>query len=476
MTVFIKNILYSTALAIIIHSNAFAIKQKNISFADTVAKLSPSVVNISTSQKLPEEVLQDLLKEIPQSSTLHGIIKDSIQKQEKKKKSPKNTLGSGFIISDDGYIVTNNHVIGDATSIEVTFTNGESATAKIIGRDKKTDIALIKTDLNKKLKPVKFADSDKARPGDWVIAIGNPFGLGGSVTAGIISARGREISTSGIVEYIQTDTALNRGNSGGPMFNQKGKVIGINTAIFLTDGANIGIGFAIPSNQAQSVIKQLKETGSVTRGWLGVHVQDISDDMANALKLSNTNGAYVIRIAPNSPAEKAGLQIDDIITKFDNKKIKKTSQLPRIVSNTSIDKHVNLTVLRKIDNNLKEVNLDVVVLEHQGSKTKKQTKQTASKTSNVLGMQLIEIEKIREHFAYSDDINGLIVLNIEENEQNSIFKVGDLITKVNQNIIENVDSFKKVIEDSKVNKAEFLLISAKRKSENFITTINLKDK
>ena len=165
-----------------------------------------------------------------------------------------------------------------------------------------------------------------------MIAIGNPFGLGGSVTAGIISARGREISTSGIVEYIQTDTAINRGNSGGPMFNQKGKVIGINTAIFSTDGGNIGIGFAIPSNQAQSVIKQLKENGSVTRGWLGVHVQDITDEMAKALNLSNTNGAYVIKILPNSPAEKAGLQIDDIITKFDNKRIKKPANYQELLA------------------------------------------------------------------------------------------------------------------------------------------------
>ena len=335
---------------------------------------------------------------------------------------------------------------------------------------------MIKTELTEKLKPVKFADSDKARPGDWVIAIGNPFGLGGSVTAGIISARGREISTSGIVEYIQTDTAINRGNSGGPMFNQKGKVIGINTAIFSTDGGNIGIGLAIPSNQAQSVIKQLKENGSGTRGWLGVHVQDITDEMAKALNLSNSNGAYVIKILPNSPAEKAGLQIDDIITKFDNKRIKKTSQLPRIVSNISIDKNVNLKVLRKTDNKLKEVNLEVVVLEHQESKSLKQSEQALSNTNNILGMQLIEIEKIREHFSYSDNMRGLIVLNIDKNDQNAIFKVGDLITKVNQNVIDNVASFKKVIEDSKLNKAEFLLISASRKGQNFITTINIKNK
>jgi serine protease Do len=473
MVQLINKILFAI-IVISINNNAFAFQQKDLSFADTVEKLSPSVVNISTAQILPEQLLQDLLEQIPKESPFYKVFQDLLAKQDKKKKTQNNTLGSGFIISEDGYIVTNNHVIGEAKSIEVTFSDGKSEEARIIGRDKKTDLALIKVDIDQKLQPVKFADSDKARPGDWVIAIGNPFGLGGSVTAGIISARGREISTSGIVEYIQTDTAINRGNSGGPMFNQKGRVIGINTAIFSTDGANIGIGFAIPSNLAQSVIKQLKETGSVTRGWLGVHVQDISDEMAKALDLKNTDGAYVIKIVPNSPAEKSGLKIDDIIIKFDNKNIKKTSQLPRIVSNTSIDKNVSLQILRKIDNKLQQKDLDVLIIEHQ-TQNNSDSKPTIDKTNTIFGMQLIELAKIRDYFDYPSDTNGLIILDIDRNEQNSAFEVGDLITKINQNNIENIDNLKQIITDSENDNKDYLLFSAKRKNENFITTINISE-
>ncbi|MBT4922160.1 MAG: Do family serine endopeptidase [Rickettsiales bacterium] len=465
----LKNYLIIITLLI----NSFFIQSANgaskqhISFANTVEELTPTVVNISTSQKVGNQVLNDLLAQIPKGSAFEGVFKDLLKKQTPEEK-PNSTLGSGFIISEDGYIVTNNHVIGDASKIEITLSSGKTAAAEIIGRDKKTDIALIKVNVVEKLKPVKFGDSDKIRPGDWVIAVGNPFGLGGSVTAGIISARGREISGSGIVEYFQTDTAINRGNSGGPMFNDSGELVGIATAIFTTGGGNIGIGFAIPSNTAKSVISQLKDHGSVTRGWLGVHVQDITDDMAEALDLQKGRGAYVVHVAPNSPAEKAGLEIDDIIIEFDNKAVEKTSQLPRIVGNTTVNKKVTITILRKANKKTTKKKLNVIVkkLGAQISSKKAPSKDVDpnKKNNSLLGLHLVELSKIKDYYEYSENIDGLIILSInaDSTSSKSGLQTGDLVQKANQTQIHSVTDLQDLIQSTQLNNKENILLTIKR--------------
>jgi serine protease Do len=459
---------------------SIAATQRHISFANTVEKLTPTVVNISTSQKVPNQVLNELLKQIPKGSSFRGIFEDLLKKQSPEEKAPKSTLGSGFIISEDGYIVTNNHVIGDANKIEITFSNGDTAKAKIIGRDKKTDIALIKVDIAKKLIPVKFANSDKVRPGDWVIAVGNPFGLGGSVTAGIISARGREISGSGIVEYLQTDTAINRGNSGGPMFNIKGELVGITTAIFTTDGANIGIGFAIPSNTAKSVISQLKDYGSVTRGWLGVHVQDITDEMADALDMKKKRGAYVVHVAEKSPAEEAGIKIDDIIIAFDNKTVEKTSQLPRIVGNTTVNKNVSITILRRDNDKTIKKNLNVTIkkLDNKKPIAKKKPSIISNKENNLLGLRLVELSKIKDYYNYPDNLDGLIILSVSDNVKTGVstIEVGDLINKANQKQIHSLEDLKDIIKTAQdANKANILL-TIMRGPSTFIITLPITSK
>jgi serine protease Do len=327
-------------IAICVTANARAIdfcSFEQSSFSEVVSKLTPTVVNISTSQTITHRGgdFDDLFSGLPNNSPFKFFFKEYFDDAiDRDKTETVTSLGSGFIISEDGYIVTNNHVVEKADIINVKFNDR----AKLIGTDPRTDIALLKIETDKKLPFVHFGNSDSAKVGDWVIAIGNPFGLGGTVTAGIISARGRNIGNSNAVDFIQTDAAINKGNSGGPMFDAKGNLIGINTAIFSTsgDGGSIGIGFAIPTNIAEPVILQLKDNGQVIRGWLGVNVQYVSPNMAEAVGMSEIKGAYVVKVESDSPAFAAKIKEDDIIISFDGKKIKTVSDLPRIVGNTEV--------------------------------------------------------------------------------------------------------------------------------------------
>ncbi|MCI5049850.1 MAG: Do family serine endopeptidase, partial [Rickettsiales bacterium] len=319
-------------------------------FADLVETLSPAVVNISTKQRVIQNKGFGMPK-IPEGEGFESFKEffDRFGEEFNLPQSDRDitSLGSGFVIDPKGYIVTNNHVISDGKEIIVTFQDESEFKAKVLGRDPKTDLALIKIEAEKMLPYVSFGNSDNVRAGDWVIAIGNPFGLGGSVSAGIVSARSRNINSGPFDDFIQTDAAINRGNSGGPLFNTQGEVIGVNSAIFSPSGGNVGIGFSIPSALAEPVLKQLREHGRTYRGWLGVKIQHVTDELADSLGLSEPKGALVLEVTVDSPAEKAGVESGDLIIEFDGRKIKEMRQLPRLVAETEIGKKTKMKVLRK---------------------------------------------------------------------------------------------------------------------------------
>ena len=311
------------------------------SFADLAEKLMPSVVNISTTQTVVTRSNPFPNFQFPPGSPFEDMFKEFGTPQERQ----SSALGSGFIIDEKGLVVTNNHVIEGADDIIVRVDGGKEFKAKVIGADPLSDIAVLKLDSKKKFLPVKFGDSDKARIGDWVIAIGNPFGFGGTVTSGIISARNRSLGLSRYEDYIQTDASINTGNSGGPLFDMNGDVIGINTAILGRNGS-IGIGFSIPSNSAKIVINQLIEFGETKRGWLGVRIQDVTKEIAEIEKLGEPRGALVASVAENSPSDKAGVKAGDIILEFNGEKIKEMKELPIIVARTEVGKKVEVKIWR----------------------------------------------------------------------------------------------------------------------------------
>jgi len=322
------------------------------SFADLAERLMPSVVNISTTQTVVTKSNPFPGLEFPPGSPFGDMFKEFGTPQERKSAA----LGSGFIIDEKGIIVTNNHVIQDAEDIIVRVNGDQEFKAKVLGADPLMDIAVLQLETDEKFKPVAFGDSDKARIGDWVIAIGNPFGLGGTVTSGIISARNRSIGLSRYEDFIQTDASINSGNSGGPLFNMKGNVIGINTAILGRNGS-IGIGFSIPSNSAKTVISQLIEFGETKRGWLGVRIQDVTQEIADVEKLDEPRGALVASVAENSPSDKAGIKAGDIILEFNGKKIQQMKELPAIVAKTEVGKNVKVKIWR----NKKELTKNVLL-------------------------------------------------------------------------------------------------------------------
>ena len=447
-------------------------------FADVVAPLMPAVVNISTVQKpqqskkmlmgskeggsMFEELLPFFEKSFPP-----GMFSEEPFDSNKKLIS----LGSGFIIDSKGYIVTNYHVISEAAEITVKLHNGASMKAKIIGVDKATDIALLKINYKKPLAFAKFGNSDKARVGDWVVAIGNPFGLGNTVTVGVVSANGRDISSEGMVDnFIQTDAAINRGNSGGPMFNIKGEVIGINTQILSPSGVNIGIGFATPSSIIGPVIKQLKATGKVISGFLGITMQLLSEDLAEAMGLNNNKGALVIEVRKDTPAERAGILVGDIITSFNNKNVNSIREFQRIVRNSPIGKELPMTILRnkqqkelvvKLAKTQKGINL----LRKFGEKFKKLPKLSSYK--GVLGAGFAKLsDDLRNKFGIEGSVKGLILLEINKKSiwYSQDFMVGDVLLLVNGSPLTSVDQLEKEIKDSKNNKRKSMFFLVQKKN------------
>lgn len=314
------------------------------SFADLTARLLPTVVNISTSQTLKAPP-PGAVPQFPPGSPLEDLFKNFVGP---KSNAPRHvtSLGSGFIIDPSGYVVTNNHVIENSDQITVALQDGTQLQARVVGRDVKTDLALLKVNPKRPLPATRFGDSDRARIGDWVIAIGDPFGIGSTVTAGIVSARNRNINAGPYDDFIQTDAPINRGNSGGPLFNMDGEVIGINSQIYTPSGGSVGIGFAIPSNLARDVMNQLRQFGATRRGWIGVKIQQVTQDLAEGLGLASASGALVTEVTRDGPGARAGLSNGDVVVGFDGKSVADDRALPRIVADTPIGKTVNIDVLR----------------------------------------------------------------------------------------------------------------------------------
>ena len=405
----INTFIISIIFSLFVQSNA--VTQNNpSSFADLAEKLMPSVVNISTTTIVKTQTNQFPFQ-FPPGSPFEDMFKEFGTPQER----PSAALGSGFIIDEKGIVVTNNHVIQDAKDIFIRIEGKKEIKAKVLGADPLSDIAVLQLETNEKFIPVKFGNSDKARIGDRVIAIGNPFGLGGTVTSGIISARNRSIGLSRYEDYIQTDASINQGNSGGPLFDMRGDVIGINTAILGRNGS-IGIGFSIPSNSAKIVIDQLIEFGETKRGWLGVRIQDVTKEIAEVEKLDEPRGALVASVAPNSPSEKAGVKGGDIILEFNGEKIKEMKQLPIIVARTEVGKKVKVKIWR----NKKEITKTITLGRLETSEDFKISEKKEEPPKETLIENLkIKVRKLSDQDIKTRNLpnqtNGLVITAIEKN-------------------------------------------------------------
>ena len=434
------------------------------SFADLAQKLLPAVVNISSSQLISKNPMQGLPK-APPGSPFEDFFKEFRDKNKKDGgRRQATSLGSGFIIDKTGFVVTNNHVIAEADEITVKLHDDSEHIAKLIGRDPKTDLALLKIETDKDLPFVNWGNSKSARVGDWVVAIGNPFGLGGTVTAGIISAKQRYIRQGPYDSFLQTDASINRGNSGGPMFNMRGKVIGVNTAIFSPTGGSVGVGFSIPSSIAKSVVAQLRDFGRTKRGWLGVRIQKITSEIADSLGLEKTTGALVAEVSVGGPAEKSNILAGDVILRFDGKFVEQMRDLPRIVAETKIGKPVKVDVWRKGKRQI----VNVVVGELKEEKPLLSARTPAENSDQprnsdieAIGLSVTEITKsMREQYNVPNDIRGVLVIGVAAGTGSAKkgLKPGDIIVEVNQEEVSLPDQIIAKINDAIKNGRNSILL------------------
>ena len=409
-------------------------------FADLIEHVSPAVVHVSTSGFVERSGSrngrnfqfppgwEDFFRDFQNP---RGNQDESEDDQPQSKQKRPLGIGSGFVISADGYVVTNHHVIDRADEIVVAMTNGDEYQAQIIGSDPKTDLALLKLDDASDLPFVVWGDDEKSRVGDWVVAIGNPFGLGGSASTGIISARGRDIRSGPYDDYIQVDAAINRGNSGGPLFNTRGEVIGINTAIYSPNGGSVGIGFSIPATMAKGVVRQLQESGSVERGWIGVGIQEMDKDLANSLGRDNDSGALITAVEEGAPASKAGLQVGDIILEFDGHAIEEMRDLPRVVAQASVGGNYRLSIWR--DGDLKNLTIKTEPFPDELAGTSATPTPEESTESNLIDAQLKLLSDYeRREYGIDSSISGVLVESVERNglaARNGLRR-GDVIVQV----------------------------------------------
>jgi len=444
------------------------------SFADLAEELSPAVVNISTTTVLSDQ--PNNFPQFPPGSPFEDFLEEF---RDRGSKRQSQALGSGFIIDKEGIVVTNNHVIETADQIRVTLHNDKTFDAVLLGRDPKTDIAVLKIEPEgEELTTVSFGDSDTLRVGEWVMAIGNPFGLGGTVTVGIVSARGRDIGNGPYDDFIQTDASINRGNSGGPLFNLDGEVIGINTAIFSQSGGSVGIGFSIASNLASNVVDQLAEYGRTRRGWLGVFIQEITPDIAESLGLEDERGALVSSVHPEGPAEAGGMKAGDVVLSFDGKDIEDMRSLPRIVAETAIGKKVVVKVLRGGEIETLTIELgELEQAEQAGLLSGSTTAPSKPHSFASLGFTVASLtDELREEYNIPDApsgeaLRGVVVTEVVQGSPAAErgMQAGDIIRRIGQKqVMSQSDLIDGVAEARRLKKSTFLLLIRREGRERFV--------
>jgi len=448
--------------------------------ADIAEKVIDAVVNISTSQTVEAKGgggggERGTMPQLPPGSPFEEFFDDFFknrrgpggEKNGGMQPHKTNSLGSGFIIDAAGVVVTNNHVIADADEINVIMNDGSKFKAELIGVDKKTDLAVLKFKPTKPLIAVKFGDSDKLRLGEWVIAIGNPFSLGGSVTAGIVSARNRDINTGPYDSYIQTDAAINRGNSGGPLFNLEGEVIGVNTLIISPSGGSIGIGFAVPSKTVAGVVDQLRQFGELRRGWLGVRIQQVTEEIAESLSIKPARGALIAGVDDKGPAKPAGIEPGDVVVSFDGKDIKEPKDLSRVVADTAVGKAVNVIIIRKGKEETKQVTLGRLDDGDKAVPASIKSQSDAGEkpaTQKALGLDLTGLSKdLRTRYKIKDSVKGVVITNVDTGSDaaEKRLSAGDVIVEVAQEAVTNAADVKKRVDQLKKDgkKSILLLVS-----------------
>ncbi|QIZ82476.1 Do family serine endopeptidase [Thalassovita gelatinovora] len=444
------------------------------SLADLASQISDSVVNITTTTVVAGNTGPNPI--VPEGSPFEDFFRE-FQDRNRDGDRPRRSsaLGSGFVISEDGYIVTNNHVIESADEIVIEFFSGEELEATVIGTDPNTDIALLKVEADKPLPYVNFGDSDTARVGDWVMAMGNPLGQGFSVSAGIVSARNRALSGS-YDDYIQTDAAINRGNSGGPLFNMDGNVVGVNTAILSPNGGSIGIGFSMASNVVSRVVDQLREYGETRRGWLGVRIQDVTDDVAEAMGLEKTKGALVTDV-PEGPAKEGGMLQGDVITSFDNVEVADTRALVRQVGNTDVGKSVRVVVFR--DGKTETLKITLGRREEAEAIPAAQTQDTEpAAPKEMLGLSLSPVtDELTEELKLKPNTQGLVVLDVDETTEayEKGLRAGDLIAEAGQQKLTSVEDLEDRVGEARDAGRKSLLLLVRRAGEPRFVALSVKE-
>ena len=460
---------FGVAFAFILVSSSLVASERPDTFADQVEKLSPAVVNISTTMVVKNDQAMDM-PQFPPGSPFEEFFKNFGDNNQQRKTQ---SLGSGFIIDAEGIVVTNYHVIENAEEVRVVLADETSFTAEILGQDQKTDIAVLKINPgDTQLTEVSFGDSDELRVGDWVLAIGNPFGLGGTVTAGIVSARGRDIGNGPYDDFIQTDASINRGNSGGPLFNIDGDVIGINTAIYSQSGGSVGIGFAISSNLAERVADQLIEFGQTRRGWLGVYIQEVTSDIAESLGLDNDIGALISSVNDDGPAAQGGIQPGDVIVKFDGKLIEKMRDLPRIVAETDIGAKVKVEFFRQGKRETVTVTLGELEKAELAGVIDNGLNQSGDFSFGSLGFTVTNLNAaLAEELGLRSDAQGVVVREVVPGSPAAEkgLAVGDILRRFGQRPIKDATSLAEDIEKAEqASRSGVLLLIERDGRERFI--------